>query len=84
MKEYQELIEQINTLQKKLNKEEEKNHILCKYLAQKEIFPPDMTNDEKAYFIERYDKPQWSKFLQVWSQFFNNTWQDYKDAINNA
>lgn len=74
---------------KELNKKDEellKYYSMCKeltlYLKDFNIFPPDMTEEEKQlYYQFKGYKPDWSMFLQMWSHYLTGTWETYREAL---
>ena len=85
MKTTEEFIEEINKKDKKLKQ----YYTMCKelalYLKDYNIFPPDMTEQEKkSYYLYKGFKPDWSLFLQMWGHYLLGTWENYRDALKNA
>ena len=85
MKTSQDFIKEINQKDEELNKYRSMCKELALYLKDYNIFPPDMTEKEKElyYQFEGY-KPDWSMFLQMWSHYLLETWENYKEALKQS
>lgn len=85
MKTTQDFIKEINQKDEELNKYRSICKELALYLKDYNIFPPDITEEEKGlYYQFKGYKPDWSMFLQMWSHYLSGTWENYKEALKQS
>lgn len=85
MKTSQDFIKEINQKDEELNKYRSMCKELALYLKDYNIFPPDITEEEKElYYQFKGYKPDWSMFLQMWSHCLLGTWENYKEALKQS